>query len=79
MIRMFVESLVAVAGFVAPAGAAEWAGPYAIVVKKDVAAGLWGKDVRILEARIGRKVRLLPAGGPFQIVKKPVRGLSDLQ
>ena len=53
MIRMLVASLLAVAGFVASAGAAESAGPYAIVVKKDFAAGPWGKVVRILKARIG--------------------------
>ena len=54
MTRKFVAGLVAVAGFVVPdgmAGAAESAGPYAIVVKKDVAAGPWGKVVQFLEAK----------------------------
>ena len=54
MIRISVAGLVAVAGFVASAGAAgaaEPAGRYAIVVRKDVAAGPWGKVVRALEAK----------------------------
>jgi hypothetical protein len=48
---MSVAGLVAVAGFAASAGAAEPAGRYAIVVRKDVAAGPWGKVVRALEAK----------------------------
>jgi hypothetical protein len=51
MTRMFIVGLVAVAGWVASAGAAEPAGRYAIVVKKDVAAGPWGKVVRFLAAK----------------------------
>ena len=51
MTRMFVAGLVAVAGWAASAGAAEPAGRYAVVVKKDVAAGPWGKVVRFLEAK----------------------------
>src|SRR6516165_2720343 len=54
MTRMFVAGLVALAGFVASdgvAGAAEPVGRYAIVVRKDVAAGPWGKVVRALEAK----------------------------
>src|SRR5262245_27157340 len=54
MTRTFVVALVAVVGWVAPtnaAGAAEPAGRYAIVVKKDVAAGPWGKVVQFLEKK----------------------------
>ena len=54
MTRMFIAGLVAVAGSVASddvAGAAEPDGQYAIVVKKDVAAGPCGKVVRSLEAK----------------------------
>jgi hypothetical protein len=53
MIRAFVAGLV-VAGWVAlggTVGAAEPAGRYAIVVKKEVADGPWGKVVRALEAK----------------------------
>jgi hypothetical protein len=48
---MFVAGLVAVAGFVTSVGADESVGRYAIVVRKDVAAGPWGKVVRCLEAK----------------------------
>src|SRR5215470_19663664 len=51
MTRMFIVGLVVVAGWVASTGAAEPAGRYAIVVRKDVAAGPWGKVVRFLEAK----------------------------
>ena len=51
MTRMLLAGLVAVVSWVASAGAAEPAGRYAIVVRKDVAAGPWGKVVRSLEAK----------------------------
>lgn len=54
MTRMFVAGLVAVVGWVASAGAARAAEPtgrYAIVVKKDAAAGPWGKVVKFLETK----------------------------
>ena len=56
MTRMFLVGLVVVAGWVASAVAAEPAGRYAVVVKKDVAAGLWGKVVRFLEAKHKGKI-----------------------
>src|SRR5262245_7957087 len=59
MSRMSVAGLVAVVGLVASdgvAGAAEPAGRYAIVVRKDVAASPWGKVVRSLEAKYRGKV-----------------------
>ena len=58
MTRKFVAGLVTVVGLVASAGmavAAEPVGRYAIVVKKDVAAGSWGKVVRSLEAKYNGK------------------------
>src|SRR5438067_2063837 len=55
MTRMVVAGLVTVAGLVASAGAAEPAGRYAIVVRKDVAAGPWGKVVRALKAKYSGK------------------------
>ena len=36
------------------------------------------RDTAAAECVLGRQVRLLPAGGPSQIVKKIVRGQSDL-
>jgi hypothetical protein len=51
MTRILVAGLVAVVGWVASAGAAEPAGRYAVVVRKDVAAGPWGKVARVLEAK----------------------------
>ncbi|MFO0953995.1 MAG: hypothetical protein U0835_23145 [Isosphaeraceae bacterium] len=59
MNRLTVAVLWALAGFVAsgkPAGAASPAGRYAVVVRKDVAAGPWGKVVQALEAKHGGKV-----------------------
>ncbi len=47
----YVASLVAVFSWVAAAGAAEPIVRYAIVVKKDVAAGPWGQVVRFLETK----------------------------
>jgi hypothetical protein len=52
--------------------------------RNDVAIQMDGSDTTRRAAdvavplRMGRKVRLLPAGGPSQIVKKLVRGQSDL-
>jgi hypothetical protein len=54
MSRTLVVGLVAVFGWVASANAAtaaEPAGRYAIVVRKDVGAGPWGKVVRFLEMK----------------------------
>lgn len=51
MNRLSAAGLVVLAGFVASAGAAEPSGRYAIVVRKEVAAGPWGKVVRLLEEK----------------------------
>ncbi len=54
MTRTLVVGLAAVVGWFAwtnPAGAAEPTGRYAIVVRKDVAAGPWGKVVQFLEKK----------------------------
>jgi hypothetical protein len=59
MTRTLVVGVVVVVGWVASANAvseAEPAGRYAIVVRKDVAAGPWGKVVRFLETKHKGKI-----------------------
>ncbi|WP_161602164.1 hypothetical protein [Tautonia marina] len=59
MTRICIAGLVAVVGLVAmagEAGAGEEGGRYAIVVRREVAEGPWGKVVGALEAKHGGKV-----------------------
>ncbi|MFO0958564.1 MAG: hypothetical protein U0800_14240 [Isosphaeraceae bacterium] len=51
MFRTALAGCVILLGLAAPAGADDPAGRYAIVVKKEVAGGPWGKVVRSLEAK----------------------------